>query len=60
MSCPCHNCEFRNIGCHAECEPYKAWQRIAAGGRERHSPADEWTFDVRQRTEKLAHRMKRK
>ena len=25
MNCPCKNCEFRHIKCHAECEPYKTW-----------------------------------
>lgn len=22
---PCKDCEFRHPGCHAQCEPYKAW-----------------------------------
>jgi len=23
---PCKDCEFRTIGCHSSCEPYKAFQ----------------------------------
>lgn len=25
MTCPCAVCEERFVGCHAECEAYKAW-----------------------------------
>jgi len=30
MICPCAVCETRFVGCHAECDEYKAWheQRI--------------------------------
>jgi len=26
MTCPCGICEERFVGCHAECDAYKAWQ----------------------------------
>lgn len=22
---PCYKCEFRTVGCHEKCEPYKEW-----------------------------------
>lgn len=25
-NCPCHHCENRHVGCHAECEVYKGWR----------------------------------
>ena len=25
MKVPCHNCEDRHVGCHAECERYKEY-----------------------------------
>ena len=27
MSAPCKDCEFRHVGCHAECEVYKDWKK---------------------------------
>ena len=27
MTCPCRNCEFRHLGCHAECEVYKDFRK---------------------------------
>ena len=31
MTCPCGICEHRFVGCHAECEAFRAWhnERIA-------------------------------
>ena len=26
MKCPCKDCEFRHLGCHAQCVHYKAWR----------------------------------
>ncbi len=26
MTCPCGVCEKRFVGCHAECDVFKAWQ----------------------------------
>lgn len=24
---PCYKCEFRTVGCHSKCEPYKKWNK---------------------------------
>lgn len=27
MTCPCRDCEKRNIGCHSKCSLYKEWAK---------------------------------
>lgn len=27
MNAPCRHCEARKLGCHADCERYRAWKR---------------------------------
>ena len=34
--CPCAVCEERFVGCHAECEVYKAWQDVQKTERDKH------------------------
>ena len=40
---PCFNCEKRYVGCHADCEDYKAWKadRADAQNKRYHRKADE-------------------
>ena len=44
MTCPCGVCEERFVGCHAECEVFRAWHEEQMERRrklyERHSRED--------------------
>ena len=35
MSSPCHHCDKRVLGCHAECEDYKAFAEWARAKNEK-------------------------
>ena len=35
MTCPCGVCEIRHIGCHAQCDAYKAWNNERMAEREK-------------------------
>lgn len=39
---PCKDCEFRHIGCHAECEPYRLYNEE----RERIRAERKKNFDI--------------
>lgn len=59
MICPCKDCEFRHIGCHAECQPYKDWHaeiKAVADAEKRRRLAKKYTHDAKLLNWKRSHR----
>ena len=64
MICPCGVCEKRFIGCHSDCDVYKAWKADydALYGEARKSSEkmlNEFKFDVIQKQVRRRRRLKK-
>lgn len=60
MICPCELCEVRFVGCHAECDEFKAWQSEKDERRKQRyaeNAADDFRRDMIRR---LKRRQRRK
>ncbi len=63
MTCPCKDCEFRHLECHAECEPYKMWREEKKARVEESllkSKPTEFLIDQIKKQKRYTHNHKRK
>jgi len=59
MICPCELCEVRFVGCHAECDAFKAWQAEQAERRKQRykaNAADDFRRDMIRRVKRRQRR----
>lgn len=55
---PCLDCEFRHVGCHAECVPYKDWKQEQYEAKKSLLPhrADQFLSEQCRRVKKKTHK----
>jgi hypothetical protein len=57
---PCHDCESRHSGCHAECEDYRAWSEKHEADKARARKFDEAKdFQIRGMTKGIRAKERR-
>lgn len=62
MKTPCLNCEFRHVGCHADCEHYKAFRAEREAAYKRNAQQAEMTSfvsDVKRNVHRRYGRLKK-
>lgn len=58
MKCPCKDCEYRHLGCHAGCEHYHAWRadkKQRMDHLQKNTNAEMFLADQIRRTKKIKH-----
>ena len=60
MTCPCNLCEARFVGCHAQCDAYKAWKTENEKQRARNGSAKNLLLNEFRRAEDLRWHKRRR
>jgi len=62
MRTPCKGCEGRKVGCHSDCERYKAYREIIDKGeaeKKRKIIMNEWSMDKARKSAKVRDSLKK-